>query len=84
MKIRRKIENRTKINCLYKLLYEIRTTRFFRMPKGEVNKVKTFYSAFVSLSVGLENFKSNGYREVCFSDPLFCPKIQTNSGHLPT
>ncbi len=70
------------------LLYEIRTTRFFRMPKGEVNKVcwslKTFYSAFVSLLVGVENFRSNGYREVCFSDPPFGPKIQTNSGHLPS
>ena len=47
------------------LLYEIRTTRFFRMPKGEVNKVcwslKTFYSAFVSLLVGVENVRSNGY-----------------------
>ena len=58
------------------------------MLKGDVNKIrwspKTFYSAFLLLLTSVENFKSNGYREVCFSDPPFGPKIQTNSGNLAT
>ena len=58
------------------------------MLKGDVNKIrwspKTFYSAFLSLLTSVENFKSNECREVCFPDPPFGPKIQTNSGHLPS
>ena len=61
------------------------------MLKGDVNKVRwsplftvSEYSAFLSLLTSVENFKSNGCQEVCFPDPPFGPKIQTNSGNLAT
>ena len=56
------------------------------MLKRDVNKVRWsptfFYNAFLSLLTSVESFKSNRCREVCFPDPPFGPKIQTNSGNL--